>query len=57
MIVEGELLLVKEVATFMRVSTMTIYRLIKAGELPAIKVGKNYRLRRFDVEEYLGRAL
>jgi excisionase family DNA binding protein len=51
------LLLVREVAALMRVSNMTVYRLIKSGELHAIKVGKNYRLRRFDIEEYLGRAL
>lgn len=56
-VMDCELLLVREVAALMRVSPMTIYRLIKAGDLPAVKVGKNYRLRRFDVEEYLGRGL
>lgn len=47
------LLTVGEVATLMRVSNMTVYRLIKAGHLAAIRVGKNYRLRRSDVESYL----
>ena len=37
----------------MRVSNMTVYRLIKAGQLGAIRVGKNYRIRRNDVERYL----
>ena len=37
----------------MRVSNMTVYRLIKAGQLAAIRVGKNYRIRRTDVERYL----
>jgi excisionase family DNA binding protein len=37
----------------MRVSNMTVYRLIKAGELPAIRVGKNFRIRRSDVGAYL----
>jgi excisionase family DNA binding protein len=37
----------------MRVSNMTVYRLIKSGQLGAIRVGKNYRLRRKDVESYL----
>lgn len=32
---------------------MTVYRLIKAGELPAIRVGKAYRLREDDVDAYL----
>lgn len=44
---------VAEVATLMRVSTMTVYRLIKAGELPAVRVGKSYRIREADVDSYL----
>ena len=47
------LLTVGEVATLMRVSNMTVYRLIKAGQLAAIRVGKNYRIRRGDVDRYL----
>jgi excisionase family DNA binding protein len=37
----------------MRVSTMTVYRLIKAGDLPAIRVGKHFRIRRRDLTTYL----
>jgi excisionase family DNA binding protein len=37
----------------MRVSTMTVYRLIKSGELPAIRVGKHLRIRGHDVVEFL----
>jgi excisionase family DNA binding protein len=47
------LLTVGEVANIMRVSNMTVYRLIKSGQLPAIRVGKNYRIRRQDMERYL----
>lgn len=47
------LLTVGEVAQTMRVSNMTVYRLIKSGQLSAIRVGKNYRIRRSDVEKYL----
>ena len=47
------LLTVAEVAATMRVSTMTVYRLIKAGELAALRVGKNYRIRESDVDRYL----
>ena len=47
------LLTVGEVAGLMRVSNMTVYRLIKAGQLSAIRVGKNYRIRRSDVDRYL----
>lgn len=47
------LLTVGEVAGIMRVSNMTVYRLIKSGQLSAIRVGKNYRLRRSDIDRYL----
>jgi excisionase family DNA binding protein len=47
------LLTVGEVAGVMRVSNMTVYRLIKSGQLAAIRVGKNYRIRRSDVDKYL----
>lgn len=50
---EEPLLTVGEVAQIMRVSNMTVYRLIKSGQLAAIRVGKNYRIRRKDVERYL----
>ncbi len=50
---ERTLLTVKEVAETMRVSTMTVYRLIKAGELAAIRVGKHFRIRERDLSEYL----
>jgi excisionase family DNA binding protein len=52
------LLTVVEVAATMRVSNMTVYRLIKGGELAAIRVGKNYRIRESDVDDYLsGRSV
>lgn len=47
------LLTVAEVADHMRVSSMTVYRLIKAGSLQAVRVGKNYRIRTSDLERYL----
>jgi excisionase family DNA binding protein len=46
-------LTVAEVAALMRVSNMTVYRLIKAGDLGAVRVGKSYRIREDDVDRYL----
>ena len=40
----------------MRVSNMTVYRLIQAGDLRATRVGRSYRLRQGDVESYLSRS-
>ncbi len=48
-------LTVAEVAGLMRVSSMTVYRLIKAGDLRAVRVGKSYRVREDDLDAYLAR--
>lgn len=44
---------VAEVASLLRVSNMTVYRLVQAGALPAIRVGRSYRIREEDVDKYL----
>jgi excisionase family DNA binding protein len=43
----------QEVADHLRVSSMTVYRLIKSGELRAVRVGKAYRLLEDDVDAYI----
>jgi excisionase family DNA binding protein len=53
---EDRLLTVREVAARLRVSNMTVYRLIQAGDLQATRVGRSYRLRQGDVEAYLSRS-
>jgi excisionase family DNA binding protein len=53
---ENRLLRVREVADVMRVSTMTVYRLIHAGELHATRVGHSYRIAQRDVDSYLLRG-
>ncbi len=44
---------VGEVASVLRVSNMTVYRLINAGELPAVRIGRSFRLRPEDLDGYL----
>ena len=46
-------LTVAEVAALMRVSKMTVYRLVQHGQLPAVQVGRSYRVPEKAVEEYL----
>jgi len=46
-------LTVAEVAAVMRVSKMTVYRLVHNGELPAVRVGRSFRVSEEDVNEYL----
>src|ERR1700689_2820713 len=46
-------LTVAEVALILRVSRMTVYRLVHSGELEAIKVGRSFRVPEAAVNEYL----
>ncbi len=48
-----QFLTVAEVATLMRISKMTVYRLVHSGELPAVRVGKSFRVPEKAVHEYL----
>jgi excisionase family DNA binding protein len=51
-----QFLTVAEVAAMMRVSKMTVYRLVHGGELPAARVGRSFRVPQCAAEEYLRSA-
>ena len=53
---EVKFLTVAEVAAVMRVSKMTVYRLIHSGELPAVRVGRSFRVPESAVHDYLRTA-
>ncbi len=53
---EDRFLTVAEVAARMRVSKMTVYRLVHSGELEAVRVGRSFRVRDEAVQEYLRRS-
>jgi excisionase family DNA binding protein len=50
---EVKLLTVAEVAAIMRLSKMTVYRMVNSGQLPALKVGRSVRIPEHVVDEYL----
>ena len=49
----NEVLTAGEVASYLRVSLSTIYRLLKSGDLPAFKIGSDWRFNRIHIEEWL----
>jgi excisionase family DNA binding protein len=53
---EVTFLTIAEVAARMRVSKMTVYRLVHSGELPALRVGRSFRVTDDDVNEYLRKS-
>jgi excisionase family DNA binding protein len=50
---EVRFLTVAEVAAVMRVSKMTVYRMVHSGELPAVRVGRSFRVPEKAVQDYL----
>lgn len=51
-----QFLTVAEVSAMMRVSKMTVYRLVHGGDLPAARVGRSFRVPKRAVEDYLRSA-
>jgi excisionase family DNA binding protein len=49
-------LTVAEVAAIMRVSKMTVYRMVHDGAISSVKVGRSYRVPETAVHEYLDKA-
>jgi excisionase family DNA binding protein len=50
---EGEILTVKQVAAYLKVTERTIYRLAVAKKLPAFKVGGTWRFSRADIDTWI----
>ncbi len=53
---DPKFLTIAEVASMMRVSKMTVYRLVHGGELPAVRVGRSFRVTEDDVNDYLRKS-
>lgn len=45
----------EEVLAYLKVNPRTIYRLIRTGELPAVRIGRQWRFRQSDLDEWLER--
>ena len=48
-----EIMTPEELAEYLRVSRQTIYNLLWRGEIPGMKVGTHWRLKKTDVEEWI----
>ena len=45
----------EEVLGYLKITPRTIYRLIRNGELPAIRIGRQWRFRRADLDQWVER--
>jgi len=50
---EGEILTIKQVADYLKVTERTIYRLAGAKKIPAFKVGGTWRFSRVDIDNWI----
>ena len=49
---QTEVMTLREVAAYLRVHKSTLYQMIKRGELPAFKIGSDWRCNRRDLERW-----
>ena len=50
---EDHFLTTEEVLDYLQINLRTVYRLIKAGKLPAVRVGRQWRFRKKDIDNWL----
>jgi excisionase family DNA binding protein len=50
---EETFLTTEEVLEYLQVNLRTVYRLIKAGKIPAVRVGRQWRFRKRDIDAWL----
>jgi excisionase family DNA binding protein len=50
---EGEILTIREIADYLKVTERTIYRLAGAKKIPAFKVGGTWRFRKADIDNWI----
>ena len=49
----NDVMTVSEVAEYLRVNPQTVYRKAKAGEMPAVRIGRAIRFRRSELEAWM----
>ncbi len=52
---DGEILTIKQVAEYLKVTDRTIYRLAAAKKIPAFKVGGTWRFQRQEIDQWIKR--
>jgi len=52
-VMESEVMTVQEVSTYLRCHTSTVYRLVKAGGMPAFRLGRDWRFLRSEIDSWI----
>ena len=51
--IDETFLTTEEVLEYLQVNLRTVYRLIKAGKIPAVRLGRQWRFRKRDIDAWL----
>ncbi|MCT2535995.1 helix-turn-helix domain-containing protein [Aquibacillus koreensis] len=52
---EKEIMTVAQVAEYLQLSEMTTYKLVQEGKIPGFKIGRHWRVKRADLDEFIER--
>ncbi len=50
---DNEIMTVSEVAEYFKISEVTTYKLVQEGKIPAVKIGRHWRVKRSDLTEFI----
>ncbi len=50
---DNEIMTIGQVAKYLQISEITTYRLVQEGRIPAFKVGRSWRIKREDLNEFI----
>ncbi len=50
---EKEIMTIAQVAEYLQLSEMTTYKLVQEGKLPGFKIGRHWRIKRDDLDEFI----
>ncbi len=50
---DNEIMTISQVAKYLQISEITTYRLVQEGKIPAFKVGRSWRIKREDINEFI----
>ena len=51
--IEAEILTLQDLHTYLKVPRATLYAMAQSGRIPAAKIGKHWRFRRVDIDEWI----
>ena len=51
--IETEILTVEELKSYLKIPKPTVYALAQSGRIPGVKIGKHWRFRRSDIDEWM----